>query len=159
MQVVKRAIAKTLVFDTKEVIKLLRKHGINVSQNVSYKELLDLVSENSVSSNFLRDFTNLMLIRKRITDYNGLHRNVIGAAIIGGLTSVVGGIFGASQQKKAKELAEEQMKAAHNQSVMAMMMQEEANKLALVKQDNMLVIAAASAMVVVTGLIIFTRSK
>jgi len=161
-KVIQRAIAKTLVFDTADVIKLLRKHGVTVSNDITYKQLLEkYVIAGYVNTAFLDDFTTLMIKRKRIADYNSQYHNVVGlgAAIIGGLASIAGGIFGSKQQDKSVELAKEQMEAANTQTIMNMMLQEDANKVALAKQENMLVISAVGAMVLITGIIILRTKK
>lgn len=156
-----RAVAKNLVYDTADVIKLLCKHGIKVQDSITYKELLKMLfSSIKENAQFAKDYSNLLIQRKRITNYND-HRNLIGigAAIIGGLSTVAGGLFRSSQQNKANDLARDQMEASNTQTVMNMMMQEEANKVQMTKQENLLIISAVGAMVIITGIIILSRNK
>ncbi len=160
--IVQRAIAKTLVSDTADVIRLLNKYGVKVSKDVSYKELYILFKgQVTKSSEFANEFSALMVKRKRLIDYNN-HRNAIGA-IIGAVVAVgstVASLITAKKQREAaKEMASEQLNTEVDLTIMQMMMQEDANKVAMAKQETILVISAVAAMVIVTGIIIFTRNK
>ncbi len=156
-KVIQRAVAVSLVRDTSETIKLIRKYQ-PISNNISYLGLLIAVDNLLVSNKkFAKDYYIFLVAKKRLVDYN--YRTVIGTAIVGGIASIAGGLFQNSAQKKAGELQNKQITAQNTQAMMQMMMQEDALLAQKKKQDNNLIIGAVAAMFVFTGFIIYVKNK
>ncbi len=144
-KIFQRTIAKNLVHDTGDTIKLLNKYE-PIPKDVSYKTLIHTTQRNlERNPEFAKDYTQLLAKRNRISDYNQDHHSFIGE-----LASLADSVVGAFTSKTDSA-------QTNTQTVMAMIAQEEAIKVETAKQDNMLNISAIIGMVVITGLIIYMK--
>ena len=144
-RIFQRAIAKNLVYDTGNIITLLNKYE-PVQSDISYRQLLDTVQRNlELNTEFAKKYTQLLVRKNRISDYNQDHHSFIGE-----LASLADSVVGAFTNKSDSA-------QTNTQTVMAMIAQEEAIKVETAKQDNMLIISAIIGMVVITGLIIYMK--
>jgi len=154
-KIIQRAVAKSIVWDTSDLIKLIAKYQ-PVDKNITYDVLLSK-TQNLLATNpdFANEFTVLLLKKKRLKDFNT--KQAIGAVIIGGLTTLTDSIVGAVSAKKEREHEETMIAAQQTQQIMNMMMQEEQARMSKSQQDNLLIISAVAGMILITGLIIYTK--
>jgi len=154
-KIIQRATAKSIVWDTSDLIKLVNRYE-PTKKDITYAVLLQKV-QNLLATNtdFANDFTAFLLKKKRLKDFNT--KRAIGAAIIGGITSLTNSIVGAVTAKKEREHEEEMVAAQNTRQIMNMMMQEEQARMNKTKQDNLFIISAVAGMVLITGLIIFMK--
>lgn len=156
-KIIQRAVAKSIVWDTGDLIKLIAKYE-PIDKNVSYGVLLSTV-QNLLETNtdFANEFTTFLLKKKRLSDFNNTVKNAAGAIIVASLSKLTDTIIGSVTAKKERAHETEMVASQNTQQIMNMMMQEEQSRQNKDKQDNMLIIAAVVGMIAITGLIIYTK--
>jgi len=154
-KIVQRAMAKSLVNDTPEVIKLVNKYE-PVSTDISYADLLVTV-QNLIENNpdFRKKFTFFLLKRENLKNYN----NASGVGIVEGVTNIFSSIVDASSAKKDRVIEQQKIASQNTGQILNFMMQEEQMKVSAQKNKDNLIYIAIGAMVVITGIIIITRKK
>ena len=149
-KIIQRAVAKSIVWDTSDIIKLVSKYE-TVDKNTNYEVLLSKIQNLlATNSQFANKFTAFLIKKKRLADYNT--ENAIGTAIVGALTTVTNTVVTAVSAKEQREHETEMVAAQNTQQIMNMMMQEEQARQDKSSQDNMLIIAAVAGMILITGL-------
>ena len=163
-KVIQRAIAKTIVWDTNAVIKLLNKYE-PVKKGISYNDLFIKLQNNIDNQAFADDFTKLMLKKKRLSDFNNV-RNADGdeagsffsGFMTGGLssvTSLTSTIVNSISRSKERELEEDKLDARNTAQIMSFMQSEDEERMAKEKQTNMIIMVAVGGMILITGIMIF----
>ena len=166
-KIVQRAIAKSLVSNTPELIKLVNKYK-PVSRDISYADLLftvqDLIENNP---DFREKYTVLLLKNKNLKNYNnadGEKTNTngsgqFGLGIVQGVSNVLSSIIDAGSAKKDRVVEQQKIASQNTGQILNFMMQEEQMKVSAQKNKDNLIYIAVGAMVVITGIIIITRKK
>jgi len=151
-KVIQRAIAKTIVWDTNAVIKLLNKYE-PVKKGISYNDLFIKLQNNIDNHAFADDFTKLMLKKKRLSDFNDV-RNAAGT-IISSVTNLTSSIVNSISRSKERELEEDKLDARNTAQIMSFMQSEDEERMAKEKQTNMMIMLAVGGMILITGIMIF----
>lgn len=148
-KIIQRAVAKSIVWDTGDLIRLIKKYE-PINKKASYGEVLTKV-QNLLATNtdFANEYTEFLLEKKRLADFN----NAVG--IISGISNLVSSIIGSASTKQQAILGGKQVAQQNTENIVSLMMQEEQARSDKQKQDNMLIIAAVFGMVLITGLMIY----
>jgi len=166
-KIIQRAVAKSIVWDTSDIIKLIAKYE-PINKNASYAVLLSKTQKLLATNQaFAKEFTALLVKNKRLTDYNST-KNADGEEagtffsgfMTGGLSSLSGltsTIIGSVSARAEREHEEDMLAAQQTTQIMNMMMQEDQAKQNKANQDNMMIIVAVVAMIAITGLIIYKK--
>jgi hypothetical protein len=152
-KIVQRAIAKSLVNDTGDVIKLVSKYKA-VSKNISYADLLAEVQGLSDTNNdFVKDLTILLIKKKRISDYNSA------VGVVAAITGLLGSVAGAVKSGKEAKSSDYQASTENTKQLMQLIMQEEQARIDQQKAENNIIYISIGAVVLITGMIIFLSKK
>ena len=151
-KIIQRAMAKSMVHDTSDLIKLIKKYR-PISKQISYADLIFTVQDLlATNDNFVEDYTNFLVKKGRLLDYN----NAIG--VFSGISSLFGSIIGSGAEKKTAQAQQAEAMSENTQQLMQMVMQEEAGRVEAEKQKSTLIYIAIGSMVLITSILIFTKN-
>lgn len=150
-KIIQRAIAKSIVNDTGDLIKLVNNYT-PVDKNITYADLL-LTVQNLLATNieFANKYAEFLVKKGRIIDYN----NAVG--LIAGAATLVGSLINSGASKQDAQTKQQLAMSENTQQMMQLMMQEENARLDEQRRKTNLIYISIGAMVVVLGLVILTK--
>ena len=167
-----RAIAKSIVNDTGDLLRLIAAYRI-VGNDINYKDLLAVITELLLTNKaFAEDFTKFLIKKKRIVDYNSIaikrkreYRNFTGIeeaiAAVAQLGTAGIRLIGKGKDRDLSyaelENQNDRLDFQQQQAILNMIGQEEQTRVAKAKQENTLIMVAIIGMVGFTGIIIFAK--
>jgi hypothetical protein len=184
-KIIQRAMAKSIVHDTGDLIILVQKYR-PITKNISYAGLLSEVQDLLATSNdFANDYVAFLLKKGRIIDYNntegkedsesdsgkedsesdsnggggGFFSNMLSGGTIGSVSSLFTSIISSGSAKKDRQLEQQKLASQNTAQIMNFMMQEEQTRQAEKNREANMIYIAIGAMVLITGIIIFTRKN
>lgn len=150
-KIIQRAVAQSIVRDTPDLIKLVKKYK-PVDDNISLLDLLfdvQYLLEND--RKFAAEYTNFLLQKKRLINYNSA------TGLLAGVTNLIGSVVNSSTQKKEQQLEYSKLSSQNTQQLMQFMMQEEQAQLEKEKQKTNIIYIAIGSFVLLTGIVIFAK--
>jgi hypothetical protein len=151
--IINRAIAKAIVNDTGDLIKLVNRYDAT-NNNVTYADLLNKIQYLLANNkDFGNNFSLFLIKKQRLADYN----NAIGGSIVSGVSSIFTSIVSASSAKKDRVVEQQKIASQNTAQIMNFMANEENQRLAQKQSENNIIYISIGAMVVITGILIFKR--
>lgn len=138
-----------VVEDPKKTALLLRESGITVPADITFGELAKIYAKQSqVNPKF-----------KKLLNSEG-YDNVIGAtAVIGGLSTALGGLFGIGEASKEAKASEAESEAQILQAAINAKIESDKRKAAKKRNELLLIGILAFVMLSIIGFIIYLKAK